>query len=103
MGKQYTLKNKDKNLIDFTDNTDISTTEDKKYPITIEKIYCENIKLLPVDLEEITGDAIFNWTRNRRIPKGRKNANILLAKYNLSTSPFGYIDLTNGLSLTDTY
>ncbi len=103
MGKRYTLKNKNKALVDFIDNTDNSQKGDPSYPIVIEKIHDENIRLFPFDLQEITGDAILNWVINRRIPKGRKHANLLLGKYNLNGTAFGYIDLVKGLSLTDTY
>ena len=103
MGKTYTLKCKNKSLIDFTDNTDISQKGDSKYPITVEKIYEENTFLLPIDLKEPTGDKLLTWIINRKIPKGRKNATLLLEKYDLKNRVFGYIDLAKGLSLTDVY
>lgn len=103
MKKTYTLKNKNRNLIDFTDNTNISQKGDPIYPITIEKVYWENADLFPVDLFPITGDSILSWIYNRRIPKGRKNASLLLEKCGLKTTALGYIDFSKGLSLTDTY
>lgn len=103
MGNKYTLRNKNRNLIDFTDNTDISQKGDPIYPITIEKVYWENAALIPIELSPITGDSILSWIYNRRAPGNRRNASLLLEKCGLKNTLWDYIDFSKGLSLTDTY
>ena len=95
----YYLKLFDKNLLSFEMSNEIGLE------ISNIRILEENRKIFPINLqEEISSDNIINFIKSRIIPKNRAYVHQILEAMNLSINDTkGIIDISKGLSLTDSY
>lgn len=113
----YLLRNKDKNLLSFEmikkenkiQNSEIKTTEVvETYQVCIDKIY-EDVTQWPFPLQTEGGHCdglnrrLEIWLKSRKIPKNRAFVENLMQAIDAGANPFKYIDVTYGLSLTDTF
>lgn len=95
----YYLKLFDKNLISFNMNNDFGLK------ITDINILESNRDIFPITLqEEIDEDTIINFIKSRVIPKNRAFVQTILESAGLNiNNKKGIIDISKGLSLTDSY
>ena len=94
----YTLTHFDTPLIEF------SAENKAEAGVKIIKIHDENRELFPLDLAEVSADAVESWIKHRSIPKNRAYVDTLLSTMGLSINrPFDIIRVSSGLSLNDCY
>lgn len=95
----YILKNKDKNVLCF------SAKVDKDLETTLHDIQFFDEKLLPLSMRnKKLNDGLVRWIEKRKIPKGRQFAkNILAALGEDAKTLLGYIKVSFGLSLNDSF
>lgn len=93
---KYVLKNKDIKILEFS-------SEFKDDINTISNIVVFHKEMLPLNLPRIK--KLENWIRQRRIPRDRKNAVVLLSLIGADNlnNLMAYIDVSFGLSLNDSY
>ena len=95
----YYLKLFDKNLLSFEMDNKLGLE------ITNIKVLEENRKIFPINLqEEINSENLISFIKSRIIPKNRAYVHQILESMNLSLNDTkGIIDISKGLSLTDSY
>lgn len=94
----YTLTHFDTPLIEF------SAENKAEAGVKIIKIHDENRELFPLDLAEVSAEAVESWIKHRSIPKNRAYVDTLLSSMGLSINrPFDIIRVSSGLSLNDCY
>lgn len=95
----YYLKLYDENLISFDINNDFGLK------ITNINILNKNKEIYPISLQkEINEENIINFLSSRVIPKNRAFVNSILESMGLNLNDKkGIIDISKGLSLTDSY
>lgn len=101
----YTLKNKDKPIINF----ELYKTEQKilgikesTYYINILNIHEENTDLLPTHLQkDLTAEKLLKWIEDRKAPKNRQFVDKILQSIEDSANPLKYVDVSHSLSLND--
>lgn len=95
----YYLKLFDKNLLSFEMDNKLGLE------ITDIKVLEENRKIFPINLqEEINSENLISFIKSRIIPKNRAYVHQILESMNLSLNDTkGIIDISKGLSLTDSY
>ena len=74
----YTLTHFDTPLIEF------SAENKAEAGVKIIKIHDENRELFPLDLAEVSADAVESWIKHRSIPKNRAYVDTLLSTMDLS-------------------
>lgn len=106
--QNYTLRSKNIPLIDFA----LFSSAEKAFDIIneiffikIDKIYLENSKLFPKNLnpDTITDQTLLKWIERRKAPKNRQFVEKILSAIDDSSNPLKYVDVSYALSLNDSY
>lgn len=101
---KYILKNKDIDILEFEVNEKASIQRSVNVPKKeIENIVIHNQTLLPVNIEanNIT-ESLQSFIKHRKAPSHRRFMQNLMRPHN-SNELMGYIDVSLGLSLNDSY
>ena len=106
--RQYTLKSKDKALIDFSvykKSREINSMPYTTYEIKIDKLHSENKNLFPKRLqyENLTDATFHQWILKRKVPKNRQFVENILQSISDNENPLKYVDVTQALSVNDAY
>lgn len=106
--RQYTLKSKDKALVDFSiykKSREINSMPYTTYEIKIDKLHAENKNLFPKRLqyEDLTDATLHQWILKRKVPKNRQFVENILQSISDNENPLKYVDVTQALSVNDAY
>lgn len=106
--KTYTLRSKDRALIDFSlyqREASSQPPSDETYRIEIDKIYSDHEGLLPPVLKTrpVTEEGLTRWIRNRKSPGHRQFSEAMEAAIGDDGRLLTYVDVTRALSLNDAY
>lgn len=103
----YTLRSKDKPLIQFTLQAELEElrgVKQYKYQIKILNKFDENIKLLPYTLrQDLNEQSLLDWINKRKAPKNRQFVDQIMNAIEDDNNPLKYVDISHALSLNDAY
>lgn len=103
---RYQLCSKDVPLVDFSYSITAEFIEGVtsiSYDIKIDRIYYSNIGLLPKNLNGVNENSLFEWIKNRKVPKNRLFVDKIIGAIQENGNPFKYVDVTFALSVNDAY
>lgn len=102
----YQICSKNIPLADFTFTITgkiISGITSLNYSLTVEKIYSENSFLFPKQWSDYEAKTLLDWLKSRKIPKNRCFVQKIIAALEENGNPLKYIEISNALSLNDTF
>ena len=104
---KYTLRSKDKPLVDFTLCIESQLFRGRTfdtYSVEIEHKYLENKALMPKNLPADFSDRqLLAWINKRKTPKNRQFVEKIMTAIEDNANPLKYVDISHALSLNDTY
>ena len=103
----YTLRSKDKPLINFSLKRELEEefgVKQYKYQVEIIDVIEENKSILPYPLRrQLDNKHLLNWINQRKAPKNRQFVNQIMSAIEDSRNPLKYVDISHALSLNDAY